>query len=672
MHLTINGSGHTEIVDEQRDGDRWLVAKDVPIVKPTDLSNGYVPEESVRASMNQENTHGGTGWSGTTATLNHPRNLPEFSWHNPARPTGEPVLAANDDVQETLGLGEIEDEYWDGTYIRADIAVNADRAEEMGGEAVDVVDALENNEPLDVSTQYIGAQLPPGEYDGRHRDQAEAIVAPDSLALLPNAPGQCSVEDGCGVNPVSAPLATANGLEITVNTGHTPADVSNEADPTANATEDPVWSGLGGMLRRIAADIEDLKDRGVVGDDGLMRQLSIDINEAIGMWKAHDETMGGDGELPETAADLPDRATVNRDDLSREALLQAAISSNQFTGPFPFDSKSECIDRMEGEVDDAGALCNAWYTADNEGADWPVEYDASANSTETTAAESAVDHDSETDEMNLTGNATSHELRLDLWGDLMADVLEDGDEDMIHVAHRLLASEMPGVDVQTVRDHFDPEEMDDVDTAAVRERISGLADTINNPGSNKDDDYYNTANMDREDLIEEITANSNIKRESLEGMGDTCLQTTHESIVANDGDGPDDGTDTTTDDVDPDAGADDDDDVDADTDSDTIVVDKSELESLIDEQVEKRVAANEQRRTKEQRVESIVANSAEYDADDKAELMETPDSVLENIERGIGSSFQMPASTGPDAGPTANTGDDVDDTDVDLGTGVID
>ena len=42
---------------------------------------------------------------------------------------------------------------------------------------------------------------------------------------------------------------------------------------------------------------------------------------------------------------------------------------SKFSGEFPFDSMTACIERMDGEVDDAGAFCASWYH-DTHG-EWP-------------------------------------------------------------------------------------------------------------------------------------------------------------------------------------------------------------------------------------------------------------------------------------------------------------
>jgi len=541
MRLTINQE--TTVREEQRAGDRWLIAENAAIVQAQNLTNGYVPERSVQKSLSRENTHGGTGWGGVTVTLNHPRNAPEFAWYDPNHPTGEPVLAANDVVQETLGLGQLENAQWDGEFVRADVAVNADRATEMGGEATDVVVALENGDPLDVSTQYIGAELPPGEYDGEYREQAETIIAPDSLAVLPNRKGQCSVEDGCGVH---ADLATANGITVTLNAAPAPGD-REQAEVTGNVTDDPAWSSLGGELSR-------LRDF---------------LNQAIGSWRSLDEDQGGDGSLPE-------EPTPNADSMTKRALIDRAVSGNQFPNEWPFapneSGVEECKERLAGEVADEDAFCFGWAgeagvadNADHSGdSDDDEDGEPTANSNQTAGAESPVDADSTTDM------------------------------------------------------------------------------------------------KDRSTLIEEITANSAIERESLEGMGDQCLQAAHEHVVDNeeaesgDGDGNADDGDTETDSAETETSAEGDEQV--------VVADKAELESLIEERVEERVAANREQQRKRDRVETIVANSDEYGTEDTEELMDTPDGVLDRIERGLESGVQMPATTSPDV--SAQSDADVEEFDA--------
>lgn len=305
--ITANGED-VEIREETRDGDRYLVAVDVPLVKPMELDTGYVPEESVAASVETQNTHGATGWSGTTPTVNHPRNEPSFSWFDASRPKGELVLAANKEVQETLGVGAVEEDYWDGEFVRVNIAVNADRAEQMGGEAADIVANMESGDGLEVSSQYLHAELPPGEYDGAHRDDPKAIAAPDSVALIPNGRGVCSIEDGCGI----APGVAANVADFA-------DDPSNRMGEAQAQTQMPDKSKVEGVRELLS---------------GVMSLLPSDAE--------------------------PDTEPAANETTKKRRLLQIAKNQETFPTPFPFSGVSECTEQMEGEIDNPGGFCAEW------------------------------------------------------------------------------------------------------------------------------------------------------------------------------------------------------------------------------------------------------------------------------------------------------------------------
>lgn len=486
MHTTLNAT-ETDIVEEHRNGDRFLVAKDIRIIKPKHLNNGYVPERSIQQSVNQRNTHGGTGWDGVPATLRHPRNESDHPWHDPARPEREPVLSATANVEEELGMGELENQRFEDGDVFVDLAVNADRAAEIGDGAMAVVEALEDGDPLDVSTQYLGAELPPGRYDGQQYHEAEAILSPDSLALLPNTEGECSTVEGCGVNPVQSSMAVAaNNSEVRLSTGHSDS---------------------------------------VEGDDGV----------AAG---------------------------------PAQAILQVATNA---------------IDRI------------------------------------------------------ASLGASSPEMPDGYWEDLAV---------------------VDGVDVDGVVQEFTGGDGDAENSTSDEPADTGTGQQITA-----------NSNMDREELMMAIMENSDIKQESLEGMGDSCLQTTHDSVVGDVTNDEDDSTESAADDE-----ADVEDTEEMETESETNnsgekeMIPRDEVESLISEEVEQQVTANKEKRQKEQRVERIVANSAEYGQDDADELMETPDGVLDRIEKGLGAGTELP----PAGSPTVNTGGDDELGDIDVGTGMID
>lgn len=208
MRLITNSVSPQQV----RETDEAWIIEDVPIVKPMNLAGGYVPEWSIRETANE--------WDNTVPTLNHPRNS-----------SGEPIAA---NKKPELHLGGVNSSQFDGEFVRSNLRVEKSEIDRLGGEAKDVETALENGEPIHVSSQYRGQKLPPGEYDGQYRKNVERIVEPDSVAILPNKQGRCSIEDGCGINPqlvanadVSLTVRANQDLEVTTVS---PADIEEFTD----------------------------------------------------------------------------------------------------------------------------------------------------------------------------------------------------------------------------------------------------------------------------------------------------------------------------------------------------------------------------------------------------------------------------------------------------------
>lgn len=178
MQIYYNEVTPDEIRYESMNGRKHLVFPLKPI-KPKRLHLGYVPEEHVKKST--------PDWNGTPLTLNHPRDA-----------QGEAVSANSPDVIENTKLGQAfnfphelmkmpEGEGW----------IDIEKARNIGGEAEEIVERLENGDPISVSSSYRGDMLPPGEYDGEFREQVRGNLRPDHVALLPNKKGQCSIDEGC-------------------------------------------------------------------------------------------------------------------------------------------------------------------------------------------------------------------------------------------------------------------------------------------------------------------------------------------------------------------------------------------------------------------------------------------------------------------------------------------
>ncbi len=287
-----------------------------------ELATGYVPREWVAASTEMENTHGGTGWDGTTPTVNHPRNRSEFSWHDPERPEDDIVLAANEDVQETLGVGVVENDRFDGEYVRADIAINADETRGMGGEAADIVDDIEADRGLEVSSQYLHAELPPGEYDGEYRTNAKAIAAPDSVALIPNGRGVCSIDEGCGIAPgVTANIADHPGVgDLTAG----PDDPGNSGEGQRTMDNGSQMAGV----RQLLSGIASLLPAAGPTDETTKSQTA---NTPDGDPRGGDDS-GGESDSDESAeSDTDDDTTANTSmkDNKREELIRFITANSE-------------------------------------------------------------------------------------------------------------------------------------------------------------------------------------------------------------------------------------------------------------------------------------------------------------------------------------------------------
>ncbi|PCR89312.1 hypothetical protein [Natrinema ejinorense] len=237
MHYTLiaNSVDPDQVEERTINGDRHLVAKDVTFIRPMELAGGYVPEQSVANSA--------PDWDRSPLTINHPKNLPDRPWYDPDHDGFYVSANRDDEVRQRKVVGHAENPSRNGDgSVDADLAVNVDRVEAIAdGEAVAnedaeaaeaLLDALENGDPFDVSSQYFPQPLPPGTYDGAHRDQAEAIANADSIALLPTKSGVCSLEDGCGFKPQQA---TANADVVRAPVAN--ADVDDWSDAAADDPE---------------------------------------------------------------------------------------------------------------------------------------------------------------------------------------------------------------------------------------------------------------------------------------------------------------------------------------------------------------------------------------------------------------------------------------------------
>lgn len=595
--LIANSVDPDQVEERTIDGNRYLVAKGVTFIRPMELAGGYVPEQSVANSA--------PAWDEQPLTINHPKNLPDRPWYDPDYDGFYVAANATDEVRRRKVIGHAENPTRNGDgSVDADLAHNADRLKALAnGEAVAredaeaaeaLLDALENGKPFDVSSQYFPQPLPPGTYDGEYREQAEAIANADSIAILPTKDGVCSLEDGCGFQP---PQATAN------------ADVVRAPVANADASDDPTGASSSGRDTTANATDYSLTD---VTPDGV------------------DEWVDDEWDGSDAIAELPNPS--ESDDAA--AVLDATHAVHP-TGEEARDSKAN------------------WKLPFREGPDAPVN----------TRALVAIDAALSGGRGGVEGLGQNVADDVSEWTESM---LEAAPEDLFgstddgepsantlldlgrRVASTLGLTSASG-ETMGAESPVDPPAADGL---SIPSSVDAEAPPSAN-GSDPDDSGEDSM-TNREELIDAITSNSDIKRESLEGMGDTCLQNTHEHIVANseedEGD-EDEQTETTGENTLADMTVDD------------LAGALAEQGFVTEGDLGEAVANAQQQSEKERRVERIVANSSEYDSEDKEDLLETPESVLEDIEAGLSSNATLPGATGAADRATANAagGDDVDE-----------
>lgn len=214
MRLVTNSIDSGRIREVTENGDQIFVAEDVPFIRAQELAGGYVPEAHIRASADE--------WT-VPLTVNHPRN------------SAGDIVSANTSDGRAITVGESEDPQLteDEPGVAADLRINADRARELGGEGQALVESLEDGDGLEVSSQYFAEDLPAGEYDGEFYERVEGQLQPDSIALLPQSEGVCSLPE-CGIAPEGVTAnATGNDGRLQINDQHlsvTAIEASDDVD----------------------------------------------------------------------------------------------------------------------------------------------------------------------------------------------------------------------------------------------------------------------------------------------------------------------------------------------------------------------------------------------------------------------------------------------------------
>jgi hypothetical protein len=532
-----------------RETDDAYIIEDVPFIRPMRLAGGYVPERSVRETSAQ--------WDGVPATLNHPRD-----------DDGRPV-AANE--QPETHIGTTEDPYYDGEHVRGNIRLEKSELQDSG-EASDIEAALESGEPIDVSSQYASVDLPPGEYDGAHRQNAERIVRPDSVAILPNRSGVCSIEDGCGINPELAANAAVS-VPMTANRTHSDKDMTSSAEAEFESGDLVRWStsaspGTGRVADVVTEPGESVSAEGAdVTREATEDEAAYKLDNWLGPEAGYDE-----GVVVKSASEI-----IGSWDDAPDAAMSANVD---VPDKYRLDNPGEAVEMAQemGFGEDSDLAGDDLIHTHGEGSD--------------TDFMPGPSHQDLVEKLREMG-----ELEMDAAGSSRGAMSENAIASALGTLRQALLGGGTQADDGEI-----PEDLD-AETAAA-------------------------GDVDRDQLVEDVVANSPLTTAALEARCDDGLQAIHSDVMANieGGTGEGEGTDTEPTDSETTMSNDNDD--------DTIGLDdlSDEAADELVSRAEKRIQANREDEQKEELATEIIANSANYDSDDREALLETPLEVLRDLK----------------------------------------
>jgi len=171
----------------EKGGKAYLVAP-VVAIRAGVLNNEFVPAEEIG--------HFVESWNGIIVPLGHPKLR------------GVPISANSPDI-ESVSPGRFWNASFDGETLRGEIWVDLEKANAIGGDALEAVNRLEKGEGIEVSTAYFrDLEETKGDLNGQKYFGIARNLRPDHLALLLHDIGACSWKDGCGVPRVNS-LSTA-------------------------------------------------------------------------------------------------------------------------------------------------------------------------------------------------------------------------------------------------------------------------------------------------------------------------------------------------------------------------------------------------------------------------------------------------------------------------------
>ena len=176
MRIKLNFAQKVDSASQVRhEGDYAVI--DVTIVRAMTLNGEDLPAQELAASTD--------AWQGVPFTLRHPK------------PEGEDSYAsASDPRVQDQHIGFIDNPVYTNGALRAEAWIRKGHSEFVDG----IIAAMEaDGLTIDVSSGYFAEVRQNGEGNPTQHN-----IRPDHVALLPDEPAACSIDDGCGANRVNS------------------------------------------------------------------------------------------------------------------------------------------------------------------------------------------------------------------------------------------------------------------------------------------------------------------------------------------------------------------------------------------------------------------------------------------------------------------------------------
>ena len=160
----------------------------VPVVALVEMVLQSSSSDEPELALAEEFGANPLAWNGRPIVVNHPEL------------NGEKVSASLTDVVDKEKIGEIYNTVLDDKKLKLEAWIDLERAESLGGVISETVEKLQDGEEIiEVSTGlFSNVEAKGGKFNGEDYGGIWRNIVPDHLAILSEATGACSIEDGCG------------------------------------------------------------------------------------------------------------------------------------------------------------------------------------------------------------------------------------------------------------------------------------------------------------------------------------------------------------------------------------------------------------------------------------------------------------------------------------------